>query len=141
MLQLDQWRPKSIQCNAARSSQQCNDRKNMRTYAITVFKVSRPDRSHRASNLLADEPSFNSVRKGKGRVQAVLARQKWQTSVKTNFAAAYWISVTSMPTVGLLLRASNVTPAVGGTGRPERLAAATAEAQWTNADLPEQRRS
>jgi len=47
------------------------------------------------------------------------AQQKWQTSVRTNFAAAYWISVTSMPTVGLLLRASNVTPAAGGTGRAQ----------------------
>jgi hypothetical protein len=66
MLQLADWRPKSIQCNAASSSQQYAERKSMHTYAITVFKVPRPDRSHGASNLLEGQPSFNSGRKGEG---------------------------------------------------------------------------
>jgi hypothetical protein len=59
-----------------------------------------------------------------------------KTSVKTNLAAAYWISATSIPTVELLLSASAVTLGKGVKGRPARLAAATAAAQCTKADLP-----
>jgi hypothetical protein len=58
------------------------------------------------------------------------------TSVNTNFAEAYCISTTWMPTVWHLLSASAVRLAGDAMGLALRLAAATAEAQWTKADFP-----